>query len=107
MAIRLARSVRFEGRVSDEVLPQMYAAADAFILPTAELGCFGLIALEAFASGRPVFATRVGAISEVVGAVEPRWLAEDGSVEALTRLLSDWLAGRLPGMIAVTLGEES
>jgi glycosyltransferase involved in cell wall biosynthesis len=92
----LAGSVRFEGRVSDEALPQMYAAADAFVLPTAELECFGLIALEAFASGRPVLATPVGAIPEVVGAVEPLWLAEDASVAALTRLLSDWLAGRLP-----------
>jgi glycosyltransferase involved in cell wall biosynthesis len=92
-----AGSVRFEGRASDEALPQMYAAADAFVLPTAALECFGLIALEAFASGRPVLATPVGAIPEVVGAVEPLWLAENSSVAALTRLLSDWLAGRLPG----------
>lgn len=125
----LAGSVRFEGRVSDEALPQMYAAADAFVLPTAELECFGLIALEAFASGRPVLATPVGAIPEIVGAVEPLWLAEGGSVPALTRLLSDWLAGRLPEhapaelraivardysqerrlseLIAIALGEES
>lgn len=92
----LAGSVRFEGRVPDEALPRMYAAADAFVLPSAELECFGLIALEAFASGRPVLATPVGAIPEVVGAVEPLWLAENGGVEALTRLLSDWLSGRLP-----------
>jgi len=89
-------SVRFEGRVSDAALPAMYAAADAFVLPTAELECFGLIALESFASGRPVLATPVGAIPEVVGAVEPRWLSAEASAPALTRLLSDWLAGRLP-----------
>jgi glycosyltransferase involved in cell wall biosynthesis len=92
----LQESVRFEGRVPDEALPRMYAAADVFVLPTAELECFGLIALEAFASGRPVLATPVGAIPEVVGGVEPLWLASDGGVPALTRLLCDWLAGRLP-----------
>jgi glycosyltransferase involved in cell wall biosynthesis len=125
----LAGSVRFEGRVPDEALPRMYAAADAFVLPTAELECFGLIALEALASGRPVLATPIGAIPEVVGAIEPLWLAEDGSVAALTRLLTGWLAGGLPEhapadlhaavardysrerrlseLIALTLGEES
>jgi glycosyltransferase involved in cell wall biosynthesis len=92
----LTGSVRFEGRVSDEALPRMYAAADAFVLPTTELECFGLIALEAFASGRPVLATPVGAIPEVVGAIEPLWLAQDAGVPALTQLLSNWLAGRLP-----------
>lgn len=92
----LAGSVRFEGRVSDQALPRMYASADAFVLPTSALECFGLIALEAFASGRPVLATPVGAIPEVVGAVEPQWLSSDEGVPALTRLLSDWLAGRLP-----------
>ena len=92
----LSGSVRFEGRVSDEALPKMYASADTFVLPTAELECFGLIALEALASGRPVLATPVGAIPEVVGAVEPRWLSANEGVPALTVLLSDWLAGRLP-----------
>ena len=41
----------FIGHVADEVLPDMYAAADVFVLPTTELGCFGLIALEALAGG--------------------------------------------------------
>jgi len=72
------------------------AAADAFVLPTVELECFGLIAMEAFASGRPVLAIPVGAIPEIVGGVEPRWLSADAGAPALTRLLSDRLAGRLP-----------
>lgn len=92
----LTEVVRFVGRVSEAGLPEMYAAADAFVLPTAELECFGLIALEAMASGRPVLATPVGAIPEVIGRYEPGWLARDASAEAIKDLLSDFLAGRLP-----------
>lgn len=92
----LQSRVSFLGRVSDDLLPQMYAAADAFLLPTADLECFGLIALEALACGRPVLATPVGAIPEVVGKVEPRWLAKNSDMEALVALVIDFLKGSLP-----------
>ncbi len=46
---------------------QYYAAADAFVLPSA-YETFSLAAFEAAASGLPVVATRVGAIDEIVTA---------------------------------------
>ncbi len=58
----LSDCVRLAGFVPDDLLPIMYAAADAFVLPTAELECFGIIVLESLACGRPVLATPVGAI---------------------------------------------
>ena len=94
--LQLDGAVRFAGRVTEEDLPRMYAAADAFVLPTAELECFGLIALEALACGRPVLATPVGAIPEILGGVEPRWLAGAESEDAIARLLVEFLEGRLP-----------
>lgn len=92
----LGAAVAFPGRLSSAALPDWYAAADAFVLPTAELECFGLIALEAMASGRPCLATPAGAIPEVVGRFEPAWLARDVSVEALEELLEEFLRGILP-----------
>ena len=92
----LTDEVRFLGFVPDAELPLLYAAADAFVLPTAELECFGLIALEALACGRPVLATPVGAIPEVLGRVEPRWLAADADAHSLAKLLTDYLVGALP-----------
>lgn len=92
----IAPRVRFEGQVPDEILPAMYAAADAFVLPTTALECFGLISLEALACGRPVLATPVGAIPEVVGAVEKAWLAADAGEPGLTCLLDQWARGALP-----------
>ncbi|MFB3854688.1 MAG: glycosyltransferase family 4 protein [Vicinamibacterales bacterium] len=95
-AFGLAKTTRFIGRVSDDLLPTMYAAADAFVLPTAELECFGLIALEALACGRPVLATPVGAIPEVIGPLEPAWLASGNSAADIAGLVGRFLDGQLP-----------
>lgn len=95
-ALGLEATVHFAGHVSEETLPLMYGAADAFVLPTTALECFGLIALEALACGTPVLATPVGAIPEIVAKAEPRWLAADASAEALARLLRAFLDGHLP-----------
>ncbi len=94
--LSLKESVRFEGYVPDEDLPSMFAACDAFVLPTAELECFGIIAVEAMACGRPVLATPVAAIPEMIGQIEPKWLASSAEVPAIARLLSEYLSGELP-----------
>jgi glycosyltransferase involved in cell wall biosynthesis len=86
----------FLGRVGDTTLPLMYSACDAFVLPTAALECFGLIAIEALAAGRPVLATPVGAIPEILLQVEPRWLALSAREDDFVSLLADFLSGNLP-----------
>jgi glycosyltransferase involved in cell wall biosynthesis len=101
----LKNCVHFAGFVQDDILPLMYGAADAFVLPTAELECFGLIALEALACGRPVLATPVGAIPEVLGRFEQRWLAENNSIAAISKLLRDYLSGALPNYDPIKLRE--
>jgi len=92
----LRERVHFAGFVPETLLPIMYGAADAFVLPTAKLECFGLIALESLASGRPVLATPVGAIPELVQQVEPAWLSSDVTPETIAHLLRDFLHGKLP-----------
>jgi UDP-glucose:(heptosyl)LPS alpha-1,3-glucosyltransferase len=51
----------FAGARSD--MPQLYSAADAFVLPTA-YETFSLVCMEAMACGLPVFATPVGGIED-------------------------------------------
>jgi glycosyltransferase involved in cell wall biosynthesis len=87
--------VRFLGRLEDDQLPLAYAGCDAFVLPTAELECFGLIAVEALSAGRPVLATPVGAIPEIIGRFEPSWLAQTAEVDDIARLLRGFLKGEL------------
>jgi glycosyltransferase involved in cell wall biosynthesis len=62
----LAHRVTFTGKVSGEVLRQLYTSAAAVILPSIYEG-FGLPAAESMACGTPVIATRAGALPEVVG----------------------------------------
>lgn len=88
--------VTFTGFVAGEDVPRMYSACDVFILPTAELECFGLPTIEAFAAGRPVLATPVGAIPEVLKPVEPTWLTRDHSPDAIAELILRYLKGELP-----------
>lgn len=68
-ASRLGVSDRviFAGHVTDEMLPQYYAACDLLVLPSKnESEGYGLVLLEAMASGKPVVASGVGGISDVV-----------------------------------------
>lgn len=55
-------NIEFLGRVPDEDLPRYYAECRAFIFPQEE--DFGIVAMEALASGRPVIAYRGGDIEE-------------------------------------------
>ena len=51
----LAGRVRFAGQVSDSELPDYYRLADVFVMPSAKEG-FGIVFLEAIASGIPTIA---------------------------------------------------
>lgn len=55
-------NIEFLGRVSEEELPKYYAECRAFIFPQEE--DFGIVAIEAMASGRPLIAFKGGDIPE-------------------------------------------
>ena len=63
-------SVTFLGFIPEERLSQVYREMDLFILPTSSLEGFGLVTLEAMASGTPVLATSAGATPEVLAPLE-------------------------------------
>jgi GT2 family glycosyltransferase/glycosyltransferase involved in cell wall biosynthesis len=94
----LADAVHFAGAV-DEMGP-VYAGADVVLNPARCAEAFGRVAPEALLAGRPVVATRVGALEEVIRHGETGLLVPPDDPEALAReairLLEDReLAGRL------------
>jgi glycosyltransferase involved in cell wall biosynthesis len=63
--LHLQNNVSLLGALPHENLPHWYAAADVFCLASSREGCPNVV-LEAMASGRPVVATKVGGIPELV-----------------------------------------
>lgn len=65
-ALGLDSNVRFLGRKTHEELALWMSALDVFCLPSRQEGCPNVV-LEALASGRPVVASRVGGVPEILG----------------------------------------
>ncbi|MCY4105436.1 MAG: glycosyltransferase [Chloroflexi bacterium] len=65
LALREKDTVHFLGPLPHSELPRAYAAADAVIMPS-DYESFGMVALEALASGRPVIATQVGGLAHLI-----------------------------------------
>jgi glycosyltransferase involved in cell wall biosynthesis len=88
--LKLEERVRLLGFVAEELIPGLIADAAAVIAVGLCEG-FGLPALEALAMGRPVVASRTGALPEVVGELgllcDPYSPADIAS--ALTRVVGD------------------
>jgi glycosyltransferase involved in cell wall biosynthesis len=78
-------TAEFLGRVSDAELASLYARARALIVPNVEE--FGIAAVEAQASGRPVIAADAGGARETVMPGDTGLLVRPGDVNALAEAL--------------------
>nr|WP_280712759.1 glycosyltransferase [Desulfobaculum xiamenense] len=81
--------IRFWGFVDEEQLPDLYGAADWFVLPTRLLEGFGLVIPEAWACGTPVLGTPQGAIPDILSAVDPNHVFDGLDAQALRRKMED------------------
>jgi len=90
--------VRFAGYIPDEDLPSYYQMADLFILPTTELEGFGLVTVEALASGLPVLGTPVGGTREILAKLGADYLFEDSTPQSIAtgilKALNGWATNK-------------
>jgi len=101
---KLNHVVSFRRNVPDRELPQFYATSDIVVLPSyTRREAFGLVLLEAMASGRPVVASNIPGVRDIVkddcGILVP---SKDANTlaAAITRLLQDKQRARKMGLHA-------
>jgi colanic acid/amylovoran biosynthesis glycosyltransferase len=87
----LGASVRLSGWLDGEQVGREIEAARALVLPSFAEG-LPIVLMEAMARGRPVVATRVGGIAELVEPGVNGWLVAPGSVELFARALRELAA---------------
>ncbi len=83
--------VKLLGRLDSDELVQAYNSADLFVMPSL-FEPFGIVLLEAMASGLPVVASRVGGIPEVVEEGKTALLVAPGNPEELQMAIEELLA---------------
>jgi len=92
----------FAGKIAYRDLPEFYAACDLFVLPSvSRLEAFGIVALEAMATAKPVVVTDIPGVREVVADGVEGLLADPVHPEDLAakirRILQDPAGARAMG----------
>jgi glycosyltransferase-like protein len=93
----LERSVIRLGALADQEMPSLYRLADALIFPSVKEG-FGLVVLEAMASGIPVVTSRIAPFTEYLHDSDVVWcdpLSTASIANAMATVLTEPLRSRL------------
>jgi glycosyltransferase involved in cell wall biosynthesis len=100
----------FLGKVAHAKMPMVYQATDIFVCPSVWDEPFGMVNLEAMATGLPIVATRAGGIPEVIVDGVTGLLVPPADADALTGalrgLLDDPLLRRRMGQKGLTRAQE-
>ncbi len=64
--LNIEKAVSFPGFIPNEKTSGYYNAADIFVFPTLRLESFGIVLAEAMACGKPVIASNIGSIPNVI-----------------------------------------
>jgi glycosyltransferase involved in cell wall biosynthesis len=86
----LAGKVAISDYCSD--MPAAYMLSDVVVVPSTAPEAFGRVIVEAQAMGRPVVASAIGALAELVVPGETGWLVPPGDPVALAEALEEALA---------------
>lgn len=89
--LRPSEAVSFEGYVSAQDLPSRYAAVDLCCFPTLGGEAFGIVLLEAMASGKPVVTTDIAGYREVIRNRIDGLLAKPSDPNDLARAIAEVL----------------
>ena len=77
--------------------PDIYAACDMIVIASLRTEASPIVLREAFASGRPVIATKVGDIPEIIEHRQNGLLIEPGDSKALAAAILEFISRSKPG----------
>lgn len=87
-SLGLGRKIIFAGFVPDDLLPKFYSVADMLVLPSIDKSeAFGIVSLEAMASGVPVIASDLPGVRSVVDKKKTGLLVKPGNVDNLANMI--------------------
>ncbi len=108
-ALGISERVEFLGAKDQHLLSVYYSAADVVIMPS-DYESFGMVALEAMASGTPVIASEVGGLAYLVRDGETGFLVPvrepDALADRIYRLVSDETLQQRLGQNAAALARK-
>jgi len=93
--------VVFKGRVAN--LPEAYKSGDIFVLPSRSEG-FSMATLEAAASGKPLLATKTGAIADMLIEGKNGYFIKYGEPDSIYLGAKTIIEGDVPGMGKKSMG---
>ena len=88
--MRLEHRVHFAGGFAHRYMPEIYRQADIVVAPS-YYESFGLVVLEALATGTPVAATATGIAAEIVNPGVNGYLSTAGDSRSLARAMTETL----------------
>jgi glycosyltransferase-like protein len=94
LAIGPGEAIVLTGALPDDDIPALYRLADVVAMPSLNEG-FGLVTLEALASGVPIVVSRIAPFTEYLGEADAHW-ADPLHAAAIARALMAALAARSP-----------
>ena len=81
-------NIEFLGFIDESLKPLYFKASDIFCLPSTTMAeSFGIVNLEAMASGIPIVSSKLGGIPDIVKDGENGLLVKPGDVEGLADAL--------------------
>lgn len=93
-SLGISNNVVFTGYVDDNFLKICYYLCDIYVCPS-RLEGFGLTILEAMAAGKPIVATNVGAISELMSDNDSGILVEPNDINGMSNAICTILQDKM------------
>ncbi len=90
--IRSDPRIHYLGRRSD--VENVYKSSDIIVMPSRWDEPFGLVNIEAGAAGKPIVATKVGGISEIIENGDNGFLVERDDIAAMTNIVCNLMNSR-------------